>query len=57
MITFIKANLGTILVAVALIAIVAGIIVSLRRDKKQGKSSCGGNCAHCKMCPHAKKAV
>ena len=34
---------GTILVAVILIAIVAAIIYKLVKDKKQGKSSCGGS--------------
>ena len=33
---------GTILVAVILAAIVAAIIYKLVKDKKQGKSSCGG---------------
>lgn len=44
------ANMGTILVTLVLILIVAGIIHTMIRDKKQGKSTCGGNCAHCKMC-------
>ena len=34
---------GTILVAVILAAIVAAIIYKLVKDKKQGKSSCGGS--------------
>ena len=42
-------NAGTILISLALIALAAGIIVKLRRDKKQGKSSCGGNCGCCSM--------
>ena len=42
-------NAGTILISLALIALVTGIIIRLRRDKKQGKSSCGGNCGHCPM--------
>ncbi|MCQ2558714.1 MAG: FeoB-associated Cys-rich membrane protein [Oscillospiraceae bacterium] len=32
-----------------LAAVVLRILVSLRKNKKQGKSSCGGNCAHCAM--------
>ena len=35
---------GTILIAVILVAIVAAIIYKLVKDKKQGKSSCGGSC-------------
>ena len=42
-------NAGTILISLALIALVTGIIIQLRRDKKQGKSSCGGNCGSCPM--------
>ena len=42
-------NAGTILISLALIALAAGIIVKLHRDKKQGKSSCGGNCGCCPM--------
>ncbi|MBQ7726535.1 MAG: FeoB-associated Cys-rich membrane protein, partial [Clostridia bacterium] len=26
-----------------------GILFVLRRDRKNGKSSCGGNCGHCPM--------
>ena len=47
-------NLGTILISLFLLLIVAGIIRSLIQNKKKGKSSCGGNCAHCKMCPACK---
>ena len=42
-------NAGTILISIALIGLVTGIIIPLRKDKKQGKSSCGGNCGHCPM--------
>ena len=50
MITWIIANLGTILISFVLILVVVGIIALIVKDKKQGKSTCGGNCAHCKMC-------
>ena len=56
MITWITANIGTILVTLVLILMVAGIIRSMIKDKKQGKSSCGGNCAHCKMCAGCRSA-
>ncbi len=42
-------NTGTIIVSIVLIGLVAGIIVRLRRDRKQGKSSCGCNCGSCPM--------
>ncbi|MGM9588396.1 MAG: FeoB-associated Cys-rich membrane protein [Candidatus Limivicinus sp.] len=49
MLQWIGANLGTILICLVLLAIVTFIIVYLVRQKKQGKSSCGCNCAHCAM--------
>lgn len=49
MLTWFTNNIGTILICAVLIAVVAAIIVGMRQDKKQGKSSCGCNCAHCAM--------
>ena len=49
MLTWLSANIGTVLITLLLIALVAAIIVKLRKDKKKGVSSCGGNCAHCAM--------
>ena len=49
-------NAGTIIISLALLGLVTGIIIRLRKDKKQGKSSCGGSCGHCPMagtCPKA----
>ena len=42
-------QLGTILVTLVLAVIVTMIILNLRKSKKQGKSTCGGNCGHCPM--------
>ena len=42
-------NAGTIIISLALLGLVIGIIIRLRKDKKQGKSSCGGSCGHCSM--------
>ena len=50
MLAWLTANLGTIAVTLLLIAAVFGIIRSLIRDRKHGKSSYGGSCAHCGMC-------
>ncbi len=50
MVSWIMENIGTILVSLFLILIVTGIILSMIRDKRQGKSACGGNCAHCRGC-------
>ena len=49
MLSWLTANAGTILITLLLIAAVAIIIVKLRKDKRKGVSSCGGNCAHCAM--------
>jgi len=42
-------NIGTVVVAVILIAVVALITRKLILDKKKGKSSCGNHCASCPM--------
>ena len=47
MFSWIGANLSTILISIVLIAIVTFISLSLIRQKRQGRSSCGGNCSHC----------
>ena len=49
MLSWLTANIGTVLITLLLIAVVAVIVVKLRKDKKKGVSSCGGNCAHCAM--------
>ena len=49
MLQWIQTNLGTMLICAVLIVIVALIVRSLVRQKRQGKSSCGCNCAHCAM--------
>ena len=50
MLQWISANIGTILISLVLLAVVALIIRSMVHDKKQGKSSCGCNCAGCAVC-------
>ncbi|MCR4708572.1 MAG: FeoB-associated Cys-rich membrane protein [Clostridiales bacterium] len=42
-------NVGTIAVTLVLIGIVAAVLVKLHKDRKQGKSSCGGSCGCCPM--------
>ena len=46
---WITENIGTIVIALALAALVVCVVRSLVRDRRQGKSSCGGNCGHCPM--------
>lgn len=50
MLQWISMNIGTILISLVLLAVVGLIIRSMIRQKKQGKSSCGGNCAACAAC-------
>ena len=43
--------MGTIIVGAVLVAVVALVVCSMIRDKKNGKSlQCGGDCSHC--CGH-----
>ncbi len=42
-------NLATILISLVLITVCALIILKIRRDKKQGKTSCGCGCSGCAM--------
>ena len=49
MLNGIMENAGTILVSILLAGLVTGIIVKLRKDKKRGKTSCGGNCGCCPL--------
>ena len=47
MFTWIFENYATIIICAVLIAVVAAIIVSMVRNKKKGKSSCGCGCISC----------
>lgn len=50
-------NLSTFLVLLVVIGIVALAIRTIIKDKKAGKSSCGGSCGHCgsnAMCQNPK---
>ncbi len=49
MLQWIQTNLGTMLICAVLIVIVALVVRSLVRQKRQGKSSCGCGCADCAM--------
>ncbi|NCB63616.1 MAG: FeoB-associated Cys-rich membrane protein [Clostridia bacterium] len=40
-------NLATILISLALVAVVTAIVVDLIRKKREGKSSCGCGCSSC----------
>ena len=49
MLQWISTNIGTIVICIVLLAIVGLIVRYLVRQKKEGKSTCGGNCTHCAM--------
>ena len=40
---------GTIIVAGILVVIVAAILFGMRKDRKNGKGSCGGDCSKCRV--------
>lgn len=42
-------NIGTIIVCAVIVSGCALLVWSLIRDKKRGKSLCGGHCAGCAM--------
>lgn len=56
-IAWLSANIWTIIICAVLIAMVALLIYSMIRDKKNGKSSCGCGCSSCAMSDrcHSKK--
>lgn len=49
MLTWISANIGTIIISLVLLAVVGSIIAVMIKDKKKGKSSCGCSCGSCPM--------
>ncbi|MBO6148835.1 MAG: FeoB-associated Cys-rich membrane protein [Lachnospiraceae bacterium] len=42
--------MGTIAVSMVLLLIVGGILLSFKRDREKGRSSCGCGCGHCSGC-------
>lgn len=49
MLEWIMANIGTIIVALIVCAVVVAVAVKMVKDKKKGKSSCGCGCSSCPM--------
>lgn len=47
MLEFLSQNIGTIIVLLILLAVVAAIIAGQVKAKKQGRSSCGCGCKGC----------
>ena len=50
MFVWLSANLINIILVAVLVLIVGLLLRGMIRDKKAGKSSCGGNCACCAAC-------
>ncbi|MGN0447631.1 MAG: FeoB-associated Cys-rich membrane protein [Acutalibacteraceae bacterium] len=44
---FLTENIGTIAVLAVIVLIIGAIIFKMRKDKKEGKSSCGCGCSGC----------
>lgn len=47
MLSFFASHAGTIVALLLVAAAAAGSIVHLRRQRKNGKSTCGCNCGNC----------
>jgi hypothetical protein len=57
MFAWLSANLINI-VLIAVIALTVGFLIhGMIRDKKAGKSSCGGKCANCGVCSSCAKCA
>jgi hypothetical protein len=52
MLSWLSENIGTIIVALVLLCIIAAIIRKLIKDKKSGRKSCGCGCENCAMHGH-----
>lgn len=50
MLVWLSHNISNILIGAGLVLIAGGILYKMRKDKKAGKSSCGGDCGHCGGC-------
>ena len=50
MLAWLYANLVNIALILVIALVVVLLIRGMIRDKKAGKSSCGGNCASCGVC-------
>ena len=50
MLAWLSANLINIALVFVIVLVVALLLRSMIRDKKAGRSSCGGNCADCGAC-------
>ena len=49
MFQWIAENVGTILISLLVVLLAAAAVITLRRDRKKGKSACGCRCGSCPM--------
>ena len=49
MLSWIRLNLSTIIVCIIILTAVVVVIAKMIKDKREGKSSCGGGCQGCSM--------
>ena len=57
MLAWLTENISTIIICAVLVAVVAAIIVSMVKNRKKGKFSCGCGCSDCPIstsCNHKK---
>lgn len=47
--TWLTNNIGTVITFIILAAVIALIILRIKKDKAAGKSSCGCNCRNCAL--------
>lgn len=57
MLPWLQQYLGTIIICLVLVAVFGLLVWSMIRDKKKGKSSCGGCCSSCAMGCHCHSAT
>lgn len=50
MLEWLSQNVSNILITAGLVLIVGAVVYKMIKDKKAGKSSCGGDCQHCGGC-------
>ncbi len=50
---FLAENYGSITAGAVVLVIVTLIISGMVRNKRKGKHSCAGDCAHCGGCAHS----
>ncbi len=55
MLLWMQDNLSTIITAMVLVFAVICVVLVMLRNKKKGRSSCGGSCAGCVMASNCHK--